>query len=95
MNTTTKKALFDLGDVVITPGAEHFLEANQVLPLRLLGRHLFGVWGDLEPDDHQANREALHTGGRLLSSYTVGSGRIWVITEADCSATTLLLPSEY
>jgi len=52
--------------------------------------------GDVPPDDRQANNEALHTGGRILSAYGVADGvRLWGITEADRSVTTILLPDEY
>ena len=86
---------FPLGDVVATPAALALLEQHQILPLLLLGRHLGGDWGDVPPDDAAANEAALRSGDRLLSSYSVGNARVWVITEADRSSTTLLLPSEY
>ena len=95
MNASLYQPLFDIGQVVATPSALRHLETHQVLPLLLLGRHLNGDWGDLGAADKQANDAALISGGRLLSAYAVGDGRIWVITEADHSATTLLLPEEY
>ena len=63
----------------------------------LLGCHAAGDWGELDAQDHHANETALRIGERLLSAYTVPSPgrRVWVITEADRSATTILLPSEY
>ena len=89
------ETLFPLGQVVATPGALAYLEAHQVDALDLLARHQHGEWGQLDPEDIQANNDALTNGDRLLSSYPVGEGKIWVITEWDRSATTLLLPSEY
>ena len=61
-----------------------------------LSRHVRGDWGDLCPEDSRANEAALRNGGRLLSAYDMPNGkRLWIITEADRSATTLLLPDEY
>ena len=54
-----------------------------------------GDWGDLTPADQRANNEALAEGSRILSAYVVGDRKLWVITEADRSATTILLPEEY
>ena len=92
-------ALFVLGQTVGTPGALNLLQRLGVNPLALLQRHVSGDWGDLEPEDVQANQEALRTGGRIFSAYRLGpedaQGKIWVITEADRSATCLLLPEEY
>lgn len=94
--TTSNGLLFPLGDLVATPGALKVLEKNGILPLRLISRHMKGDWGDVPPDDAAANTDALHNGARLLSSYTLPDrARMWIITEADRSATTLLLPDEY
>jgi len=61
-----------------------------------LTRHANGDWGELDEHDLKANEYGLEHGLRLLSAYTLSSGvRIWVITEADRSSTTILLPSEY
>ena len=88
-------ASFPLGRILATPGAlEALLEARED-PLNLLSRHASGDWGALDPHDRRENELALRFGRRLLSSYPVGEGRVWVITEADHSCTTLLLPSEY
>ncbi len=88
-------ATFNLGAVVATPGAIEVLEKQGVDPVDLLRRHASGDWGDLVASDRKANDRALKTGERLLSSYPVGDGKVWVITEADRSSTCLLLPSEY
>jgi hypothetical protein len=88
--------LFPLGDLVATPGALRVLEECAILPIRLIARHSRGDWGDAPTEDVQSNAEALNLGGRLLSSYTLANGlKIWLITEADRSTTTILLPSEY
>jgi hypothetical protein len=91
-----RQPLFPLGQVVATPGAlEALAEAGQ-LPQEFLHRHVTGDWGTLPPEDVHANEEALTSGARLFSSYTTRLGvKIWVISEWDRSATTLLLPSEY
>lgn len=92
----SKAMLFPLGDLVATPGALQALEKNGLIPWRLISRHMRGDWGDVPADDAKANTDALRDGARLLSSYPLGDGtRIWIITEADRSVTTLLLPSEY
>ena len=88
-------ALFPLGRLVATPGALTALTAAGENPVGLLIRHQSGDWGDVGPEDRRANDRDLRGGGRLLSTYNVGSTRVWVITEADRSATTILLPAEY
>lgn len=90
------RMLFSPGQVVTTPGALEAMAVNQCLPLNLLHKHLTGDWGEVPPEDADANREALQDGSRILSSYPLENGaRIWIITEADRSVTTLLLPEEY
>jgi hypothetical protein len=91
-----KLLLFPLGDLVATPGALSILENCGIIPMRLIARHGQGDWGEISSQDAQANVDALSLGGRLLSSYTLaGDTKIWIITEADRSSTTILLPSEY
>jgi hypothetical protein len=88
--------LFPLGTLLSTPGAVLALMEAGVTPQGLLMRHVTGDYGDLCDEDRLANDRAVLEGGRLLSSYLVGPDvKVWVITEADRSATTLLLPSEY
>jgi hypothetical protein len=64
-------------------------------PFDYLARHATGDWGELCAFDRRQNEIALRDGLRVLSSYDVPAGRIWVITEADRSITTILLPEEY
>ena len=52
-------------------------------------------WGELDPEDKELNREALEYGERILAAYNTKRGKIWIITEWDRSATTVLYPSEY
>jgi hypothetical protein len=87
--------MFQLGKVVATPGALELLERTRTNPLDYIQRHESGDWGKLCPEDKQANNAALKQGLRLLSAYEVGREMLWIITEADRSVTTLLLPEEY
>ncbi len=93
---SAQPAKFSSGVVVATPGAlTALVEAGQNA-MHFLARHLRGDWGDLDSTDRQANDHALTHHGRLLSAYTLSTGeRLWIITEWDRSATTLLLPDEY
>ena len=89
----TRQRLFALGQVVSTPNALAFAEKHQTDLLQLLYRHQTGDWGDLE--DEESNAEALITDTRIFSSYSVAEDKIWIITEADRSLTTFLMPSDY
>ena len=91
----TGRPLFPLGQLVATPGALQVLAAAGVNPAHLLARHVAGDWGDVPPEDATENALSVVRGFRILSSYPVGKEHIWIITERDRSATTLLLPSEY
>jgi hypothetical protein len=89
-------SLFPLGQIVATPGALAALERAQQPPICFLTRHASGDWGELEPADVAENQYSIDHGFRLLSSYQTNAGeKLWIITEADRSATTLLLPEEY
>ena len=91
-----KRPLFDLGQMVATPGALDALAQAEESPLAYLQRHVTGDWGDLPEEDIAENELSLREGHRLLSAYHLTSGtKIWVITEWDRSVTTILLPSEY
>jgi len=84
---------FPLGQLVATPGALEVLQKSGQSPADFLDRHSKGDWGDVCDEDKQANEDALVQGTRLLSAYrTLLGERLWVITEADRSATTVLLP---
>ena len=87
-------AFVPLGRTVATPAA---LAAVSPLDIAAaLRRHSSGDWGDVDPDDRAANDAALKSGERLLSVYRSATGTtFWVITEADRSATTVLLPDDY
>ena len=88
--------LFPLGRIVATPGALRALEVAGEQPAQFLDRHTSGDWGELDQEDKRENEFSLRNGFRILSAYTTHAGeKIWIITEADRSATTLLLPEEY
>ena len=97
MNTAKEaKKLFPLGMVVMTPGAASLLVECGIDARDIIERHQSGDWGELYPEDCQLNDDAVKYGDRILSAYRLRAGnRLWVITEADRSVTTLLLPSEY
>ncbi|MDD4962444.1 MAG: hypothetical protein PHI11_00850 [Gallionella sp.] len=96
MNTSTILViLFELGQVVATPSALEVLDKQAVNASTLLECHQSGDWGVVPEDDAQQNLLSVTNGNRILSSYLVGEDRIWIITEADRSSTTLLLPEEY
>lgn len=88
---------FALGQTFITPGAEDALQIAGQTALEFLRRHMSGDWGsELSEDDVRENELALRKGFRLLSNYRIREGQqLWIITEADRSATTILLGSEY
>jgi len=93
---------FELGQIVSTPGALDACTREHMT--RCLARHLIGDWGCVCPEDAETNNEALSCGFRILSAYPIdpakpsegwGKNTLWIITEADRSVTTFLLPEEY
>ncbi len=85
---------FEAGKAVITANAQRVLPEEEVL--QALSRHLQGDWGDCDPTDAEENELALQNEDRLFSVYHISTGTIfWIITEADRSATTVLLPEDY
>ena len=85
---------FALGRTVITRGAFEALTPRETLTAFV--RHARGDWGDVCEEDRLANERSLQTGSRLLSRYASSGGEtFWVITEADRSVTTIILPGEY
>jgi hypothetical protein len=96
MQPTTKQPLFDLGQLVATPGALTALEKAGQNAMEFLSRHVTGDWGDIPEEDRKENQYSLEHGFRLLSSYHTNADQVvWVITEGSRSHTTLLLPDEY
>jgi len=87
---------FSLGKTLATPAALQALEQSGQSPAFFLDRHIQGDWGLVSDDDKRANDEALISGERLLSAYRTLKGvKLWIITEADRSSTTILTPQEY
>lgn len=98
----SRRRLFALGRVVSTPGALAALIGEGETPFDYLNRHQTGDWSEMDPEDQRANQQACRheddpeMRSRVFSAYTTKAGtKIWVITEHDRSATTILLPSEY
>jgi hypothetical protein len=87
-----KQPLFPLGRILATPGA---LDLG-VNFYPYLHRHQYGDWGDLEAEDKAENDYSVKNGLRILSAYQTPNGtKFWIISEADRSVTTILLPEEY
>lgn len=100
--TPRRKVSLVLGQVVTTRGAAEALSPWQLR--RYLDRHQSGDWGCVCPEDAETNFLAVEEGSRVLSAYPInpdlpckgyGENCVWIITEADRSVTTFLLPSEY
>ena len=97
-------AVFNTGQIVATRGAYDLASENPDFAQfiqKSLNRHVKGDWGDVDDEDKQTNDQSLKQGTRLLSAYNDdrfprnGIATIWIITEADRSATTVLFPDEY
>ena len=86
--------LLILGQIVATPNALELVDQADITAA--LQRHVNGDWGDLCAEDKAVNDQALVEGSRILSAYQSTNGKkFWIITEADRSATTILLPEDY
>ena len=91
---TIPVVVFRLGRIVSTPNALQSLTQDDILTG--IQRHQAGDWGSLTDDNRAANDRALAQGGRILSAYQATNGtKYWLITEADRSRTTILLPEDY
>ena len=89
------KPRFKLGALVATPGAIELLASAGVPVWSLVSRHVSGNYGEVDEHDRQANEDAIASGERILSAYTVAGERVWVLTEADRSSTCVLRPEDY
>lgn len=90
------KPLFPLGNAVATPGALEAMSKAKVPAIELLARHQLGDWGDMPDEDKQENDLSVYQDLRIFSAYKIAPGStVWIITEADRSVTTILLPDEY
>lgn len=94
-----KSKYFELGQTFCTYGINNAMKDNDLLRqqvFRSLERHCRKDWGELDEEDKALNDEAVENGDdRIFSAYETCEGRVWIITEADRSATTILFPSEY
>ncbi len=88
------KTLFSPGQIVATPGAMKLSE-NGIDLLSFLSTHLKGDYGDVDEEDRKENDFSVKNGYRILSAYITRLGKLWIITEADRTVTTFLLPEEY
>ena len=93
---------FEMGRMVMTNGVAAKLDADHTFRdhvIRSLARYAARDWGDLDPDDAEMNELALkNNDDRILAAYTHPAGadyKIWILTEWDRSATTILFPDEY
>ena len=92
------KLKFKLGQIVTTRGVNDLIAKNEEFAefvWESFGRHIIGDWGDLSEEDKKENEFSLDKNLRLLSAYKKDKWKIWIITESDRSATTILFPSEY
>lgn len=90
--------LFVLGRVVCTRGVNDALADNANFAEFVTGcmkRHASGDWGDMDEQDKKENEYAIGKYLRLFSSYNYSDKKIWIITEADRSVTTILFADEY
>jgi len=89
---------FRLGQVVCTAGIHALMTEDggfAEFVFGSLGRHWLGDWGELDEEDRRENELSVEKGFRLLSAYSRNGQKIWIITEADRSATTVLFPDDY
>lgn len=90
------QVLFPLGQLTATPGALERAAEHGIEIARLIVRHQTGDWGEhLPADDQRRNKAALTDGSRIFSDYGEDDARLWIITEADRSVTTVLRPEDY
>jgi hypothetical protein len=82
-------ALFTLGENFQRPRVALLMQSLGINPASLFLLHVTGDWGDVSNDQRRVNEEAVREGGRILSAYGKGIRRIYVITEADRSRTTI------
>lgn len=95
MNQPMKEQQFTLGQVLVTPSVSEALDHDLPLLFSLLDRHARKDWGNVCSEDSEANEQALIFGDRLFSAYDLPACTVWVLTEADRSATTVMLPCDY
>ena len=87
------KPLFPLGDIIVTANAQ--LTLSQTEMTEALTKHAMGDWSAMCEDDRNQNEVALDQGRQIFSAFGNAKRAFWIISKADCSATTILLPSDY
>jgi hypothetical protein len=95
MAMTTNATRFPLGATQATPAALDHLVAAGVTARELLVRHAAGDWGEVPAEDAAENELSVRVGFRIISNYVIAGEKVWIITEADRSLTTVLLAQEY
>lgn len=86
------------GNLYATAGIAADMEQDRQFTAEVLEafrRYQMGDWGVVCPEDRQLNDLSATHDERVLAAYETSKGRIWIITEWDRSATTILYPSEY
>ncbi len=86
------------GQILATRGVADEIEVNELFRLEVqvaFQRYISGDWGEVAEEDKKANDQAVKNGERIVAAYRTDKGKIWIITEWDRSATTILFPSEY
>ncbi len=95
-NSTPSALSFSLGRIYLTPGAIDALEESGESAQAFINHHARLEQGELTDADHKENLFSVNKPLRIFSAFKTANGvKVWVITEADRSATTILLPSEY
>ena len=84
---------FPLGQIVSTANAQSSLTPQEIADG--LARHAKGDWGSVSAESVEQNNEAVGNGDRVMSAFGKGRKRFWIITEADRSVTTILMPGDY
>lgn len=91
-----REVLFELGNIYLTQGAQEALAESNQHPIVFLAKHQHGDWGIVSKEDRRENDLSVKNGFRILSAYETAKGeKLWIITEANRSATTILLPEDY
>jgi hypothetical protein len=90
--------MMEYGRILATRGIANEAENNTIFAQEIAAafeRYQRNDWGDLCKEDKELNNQAVNGGDRILAAYQTSKGKIWIITEWDRSATTILFPNEY
>lgn len=95
-HTTPAPVRFSLGNIYATLGATDAIRNAGQTAQEFINRHARLEQGELSDADHRENLFSVNRPLRIFSAFRTAQGtKVWCITEADRSVTTLLLPSEY